>query len=85
MHFMVVRFDAIPDHLHVHLPDSPTAVTLHRLEAEADEMWSFVGKKANKQWLWLAMDTKTHQVIAFQVDDQRFNNTLTAARLPSRA
>jgi insertion element IS1 protein InsB len=55
MHFMVVRFDAIPDHLHVHLPDSPTAVTLHRLEAEADEMWSFVEKKANKQgsgWPW---------------------------------
>ena len=74
MHFMVARFDAVPDHLHVHLPDSPTAVTLHWLEAEADEMWSFVGKKANKQWLWIARDTKTRQVIAFHVGDRSRNS-----------
>lgn len=49
---------------------SPTAVTLYRLEAEADEMCSFVGKKTNKQWLWLAMDTRTRQVIAFRVGDR---------------
>ncbi len=33
-------------------------------------MWSFVGKKANKQWLWMAMDTATKQVIAFYVGDR---------------
>ncbi|MUL38102.1 hypothetical protein BWI75_17640 [Gloeocapsopsis sp. AAB1 = 1H9] len=22
-------------------------------------MWSFVGSKKNKQWIWLALDTKT--------------------------
>jgi insertion element IS1 protein InsB len=49
---------------------SPTAVTLYRLEAEADEMCSFLGKKTNKQWLWLAMDTRTRQVIAFRVGDR---------------
>ena len=70
MHFMVARFDAVPNHLHVHLPYSLTAVTLHWLEAEADEMWSFVGKKANKQWIGIAMDAKTHQVIAFHVGDR---------------
>ena len=33
-------------------------------------MWSFVGKKANKQWIWLAMDAKTRQVMAFHVGDR---------------
>jgi IS1 family transposase len=26
-------------------------------------MWSFVQKKANKQWIWLAMDATTRQII----------------------
>ena len=33
-------------------------------------MWSFVQKKANKQWLWLAMDATTRQIIAFHVGDR---------------
>ena len=70
LHFMVERFVACPDHLHVQLPVSPTDVVIRRLEAEADELWSFVGKKANKQWLWIAMDAKTRQVIAFHVGDR---------------
>ncbi len=70
LHFMVERFAACPKHLHVRLPAGPTDVVLQRLEAEADEMWSFVGKKANKQWIWIAMDAKTHQVIAFHVGDR---------------
>jgi transposase-like protein len=48
LHFMVKRFAACPEHLHVQLPVSPTDVVIRQLEAEADEMWSFV-KKANKQ------------------------------------
>jgi hypothetical protein len=43
------------------------AVILQRLEAELDELWSFVGKKANRQWVWIAMDAATRQVIAFYV------------------
>jgi insertion element IS1 protein InsB len=70
LHFMVERFAACPDHLHVQLPVRPTDVVIRRLEAEADELWSFVGKKANKQWLWIAMDAKTRQVIAFHVGDR---------------
>jgi insertion element IS1 protein InsB len=33
-------------------------------------MWSFVGKRANKPWIWLAMDTRTRQTIAFHVGDR---------------
>ena len=70
LHFMVECFTACPEDLHVQLPARPTAVVMSRLEAEADEMWSFVQKKANKQWMWIAMDAKTRQIIAFHVGDR---------------
>ena len=74
LHFMVARFAACPDDLHVRVPRCPTDVVLRRLEAEADEMWSFVKKKANKQWIWIAMDAITRQVIAFHVGDRSRNS-----------
>ena len=70
LHFMVERFTACPDHLYAQAPSQPTAVVMSRLEAEADEMWSFVQKKANKQWVWIAMDATTRQIIAFHVGDR---------------
>ena len=70
LHFMVECFAACPDHLHVQLPSDPSDVWIHQLEAEADEAWSFVEKKANKQWIWLAMDAKSRQIIAFHVGDR---------------
>src|SRR5262249_42353568 len=70
LHFMVKRFAACPDDLHVRIPHRPTDVVLRQLEAEADEMWSFVKKKANKQWSWIAMDATTRQIIAFHVGDR---------------
>jgi insertion element IS1 protein InsB len=70
LHFMVECFAACPDHLHVQRPPGPAEVVLHQLEAEADELWSFVEKKANKQWLWIAMDATTRQIIAFHVGDR---------------
>jgi IS1 family transposase len=45
-------------------------VILQRLEAELDELWSFVGQKANRQWVWIAMDAATRQVIAFHIGDR---------------
>ena len=30
-------------------------------------MWSFVGSKSNKQWIWIALDRETRQVIAFYI------------------
>jgi insertion element IS1 protein InsB len=70
LHFMVQCFTACPDHLHAQLPTQPTEVLMSRLEAEADEMWSFVQKKSNKQWIWIAMDATTRQIIAFHVGDR---------------
>jgi IS1 family transposase len=36
-----------------------------RLEAAADERWSFVQKKAQQQWRWRAMDAPTRQMLAW--------------------
>ena len=70
MGFIVARFAALPDHLHVLPVAAPREVIIGRLEVEADEMWSFVAKKANKQWVWIAMDKQTRQIIAFHVGDR---------------
>jgi IS1 family transposase len=67
MDFMVARFEALPDHLHVQPIVSPQDVILGCLEVEADEMSSFVKQKANKPWVWIAMDKQTCQIIAFHI------------------
>src|SRR3989475_10714811 len=83
LHFMVECFAACLDDLHVWVPLRPTDVVLRRLEAEADGMWSFVKKKANKQWIWLAMDATTRQIIAFHVGDRsRDSATALWAKIP---
>jgi insertion element IS1 protein InsB len=70
MDFMVACFAAVPEHLHVQPIASSGRVLLGCLEIEADELWSFVQKKANPHWLWLAMDKQTRQIIAFHVGDR---------------
>jgi len=45
MGFIVTRFAALPDHLHVQPVASPRDVLIGRLEVEADEMWSFVVRR----------------------------------------
>ena len=41
------------------------SVSLFKLEVEADEQWSFVGKKANQRWLWFAIEHISREVLAF--------------------
>ena len=54
--FIVNQFEALPDHLNAQPITSNADVTIQRLEVEPDEMANFVQKKANKKWIWLAMD-----------------------------
>src|SRR6266566_5790027 len=37
---------------------------------ELDELWSFVLRKANKAWIWIALCRKTRQVVAYAVGDR---------------
>jgi hypothetical protein len=46
-----VGFEALPDHLHVQPVTCTQNVLIQRLEVDADEMASFVQKKANQQWI----------------------------------
>lgn len=73
-HFMVECFASGPKHLHAQRPTQPTAVVLSQLEAEADAMWSFVQKKANRQWLWIAMDATARQIMVCHVGDRSRNS-----------
>jgi IS1 transposase len=70
LQFMGAQFQAAPEHLNVAPQRGTLAVIMQRLEAELDELWSFVGKKTNRHWVWIAMDATTRQVIAFHVGDR---------------
>jgi insertion element IS1 protein InsB len=68
--FLVQCVEALPDHLHVQPVTCCGNVMIRRLELEADEISNFVQKKANKQWIWIAMEAKSRQVIAFHVGNR---------------
>ena len=40
---------------------------LQDVEIQLDEMWSFVGNKKNKQWIWVAYCPAIKQVLAFHI------------------
>ena len=66
---MVARFTAAPDDLYICPTAGTQRVILQQLEAEVDELWSFVGRKANRHWVWMAMEALTRQIIAFHGGD----------------
>ena len=37
---------------------------------ELDELWSFVLKKSNKRWIWIALCRRTRQVVAYYIGDR---------------
>jgi IS1 family transposase len=37
---------------------------------ELNELWSFVLKKTNQAWIWIALCRKTRQVVAYAVGDR---------------
>jgi insertion element IS1 protein InsB len=74
MGFLVECYEAAPAHLNVQIPQGCDPLLVGHLVAEADELCSFVGKKANPQWLWLALDVQSRQVLAFHVGDRSRNS-----------
>ncbi len=37
---------------------------------ELDELWSFVGSKESKRWIWIALCRRTRQVVAYFIGDR---------------
>jgi insertion element IS1 protein InsB len=48
----------------------PTVEEAQTVVLELDEMWSFVQKKANKRWIWLALCRATRQAVAYAIGDR---------------
>jgi len=56
------------------LPEDDLSSTLAEAEAddvlELDELWSFVLKKSQKRWIWLALCRRTRQIVAYVIGDR---------------
>ncbi len=40
------------------------------LRVQMDELWSFVDEKGNKQWVWLALDVETREIVGCFIGDR---------------
>jgi insertion element IS1 protein InsB len=54
-----------PEHITVELCRSEELDRRRGLTSELDEMWSYVGKKAEPRWLWHAIDHYSGKVLAY--------------------
>lgn len=68
--FMTSEYEQLPDDLNFRTNVETNELIIWSLESEVDEMWSFVGSKENKQWIWIAMDANSRQIITFHVGDR---------------
>ena len=64
--FIEVVFKELPEHLNANVTICEST-DIDIVEIEADELWSFVQKKKNRQWLWLAIHRSTGQILAMHV------------------
>jgi len=54
------------------LNSSYIVVDIHMVEdIELDEMWSYVGKKENRRWLWNAIDHDSGKILAYAFGDRK--------------
>jgi IS1 family transposase/transposase-like protein len=47
-----------------------TAKPKGALTVQMDELWSFVDDKGNKQWVWLALDVTTREIVGCHIGDR---------------
>jgi insertion element IS1 protein InsB len=61
----VARLPPLSETLIAPDPTDPASMTL-----ELDELWSFVAKKTNQSWIWIALCRRTRQVVAYAIGDR---------------
>jgi len=66
--YMDELYDEIPEDLACSISERFDK-ELVKVDCEADELWSFLGRKSSKKWLWLALDRNSRQVVALFVGD----------------
>jgi hypothetical protein len=45
-----------------------------RLTLQMDQLWSFVDGKGNEQWVWLALDAVTPEIVLLHIGDRSGNS-----------
>jgi IS1 family transposase/transposase-like protein len=60
------KYEAIPKEVAAKKKE----ITKGSLTIECDEMWSFVGQKDNKVWIWLAIDLHTKEIVGVFIGDR---------------
>jgi IS1 family transposase len=61
----------------------PVAADIEIFCLEADELWSFVGRRANKRWIWLVLERRTRQIMALHIGDRSQDSALAVwAKMP---
>ena len=55
------KYDSVPKQVDVKKKEKG------RLTIQCDEMWSFVENKNNKQWIWLAIDVESGEIVGVYV------------------
>jgi insertion element IS1 protein InsB len=70
-----------------HLPPLETTVAATQADdvLELDELWSFVLKKANQRWVWVALCRRTRQIVAYFIGDRTEASCLHLWRCLPRA
>jgi len=63
-------YEEVPRHVQVR-PKPKRA-----LKVRMDELWSFVNDKGNKQWVWLALDVSTREIVGCHVGDRSKDSAL---------
>jgi len=63
-HWLIEEADKLPDLVKTLFPARSDDVL------ELDELWSFVFKKSNKRWVWIALCRRTRQIVAFFIGDR---------------
>ena len=62
---------------------APSAAEIELFCVEADELWSFVGKRENKRWVWLILERRTRQIIALHLGDRSQDSAIALwAKVP---
>lgn len=62
-------YQQVPDNLYAQVPED-AHIELQSIDIETDELWSFVKRKTNKQWVWVAQERSTRQIIAFYIGNR---------------
>lgn len=68
-------YGQVPEDLWAQVPFD-AELELRVYECESDELWSFVGYRANKQWVWVAQDRSSRQIVALYVGNRGVEGAL---------